>query len=84
LVTIGAGALPLPTKQPPRLKPATTKTNASATFFMTSPNLYASQPGIYLLSELQSPVQRQGLAWERHGISQSSSKIAAGCGFAAT
>jgi hypothetical protein len=33
----GAGALPLPTKQPPRLKPATTKANASATFFILAP-----------------------------------------------
>ena len=39
LVTIGAGALPLPTKQPPRLKPATTKANASANFFMGHPRV---------------------------------------------
>jgi hypothetical protein len=31
--------LPLPTKQPPRLRPATTKANASATFFMRLPLL---------------------------------------------
>jgi hypothetical protein len=36
-VTTGAGALPLPTKQPPKLKPATTSANASATFFIPAP-----------------------------------------------
>ena len=37
LVTIGAGALPLPTKQPAKLKEATTNASAKAVFFMTSP-----------------------------------------------
>ena len=37
LVTIGAGALPLPTKQPPKLSAVTTKASASATFFIESP-----------------------------------------------
>ena len=36
-VMTGAGALPLPTKQPPKLKAATTSANASATFFILSP-----------------------------------------------
>ena len=37
LVIIGAGALPLPTKQPPKLSAVTTKASASATFFIESP-----------------------------------------------
>ena len=37
LVIIGAGALPLPTKQPPKLSAATTNASASATFFIESP-----------------------------------------------
>ena len=36
LVTTGGGALPLPTKQPPKLRPATTNANASAIFFIGS------------------------------------------------
>jgi hypothetical protein len=34
LVTTGAGALPLPTKQPPKLSAVTTNASASATFFI--------------------------------------------------
>jgi len=37
LVTIGVGALPLPTKQPPRLSAVTTNASANATFFIESP-----------------------------------------------
>jgi len=37
LVTIGAGALPLPTKQPPKLSAVTTNASASAAFFIESP-----------------------------------------------
>src|SRR6187399_1005087 len=37
LVIIGAGALPLPTKQPPKLSAVTTKASARATFFIESP-----------------------------------------------
>lgn len=37
LVTIGAGALPLPTKQPPKLSAVTTKASANATFFIDFP-----------------------------------------------
>jgi hypothetical protein len=33
----GAGALPLPTKHPPKLSPATTKAKASAIFFTVDP-----------------------------------------------
>lgn len=33
----GAGALPLPTKQPPKLNPTTTKAIASAIFFTERP-----------------------------------------------
>src|SRR6188768_3087778 len=39
LVTIGAGALPLPTKQPPKLSAVTTSASASATFLIGSPLL---------------------------------------------
>ena len=37
LVTIGVGALPLPTKQPPRLSAVTTNASANATFFIEPP-----------------------------------------------
>ena len=37
LVTIGAGALPLPTKQPAKLKEATTNASAKAVFFIRFP-----------------------------------------------
>jgi hypothetical protein len=37
LVTTGAGALPLPTKQPPKLSAVTTNASASATFFIEFP-----------------------------------------------
>ena len=37
LVITGAGALPLPTKQPPKLNAVTTNASASATFFMDPP-----------------------------------------------
>ncbi len=37
LVITGAGALPLPTKQPPRLSAVTTSASASATFFISIP-----------------------------------------------
>jgi hypothetical protein len=37
---MGAGALPLPTKQPPKLNPATTNASASATFFMEYSSYY--------------------------------------------
>ena len=42
LVMTGAGALPLPTKHPPKLNPATTKTIANAIFFMELPLLLRS------------------------------------------
>ena len=38
VTTGGGGALPLPTKQPVKLNEATTKANASATFFTESPH----------------------------------------------
>ena len=38
LVTIGAGALPLPTKQPAKLKEATTNASAKAVFFIRFPH----------------------------------------------
>jgi len=37
VTTGGGGALPLPTKQPVKLNEATTKANASATFFTEAP-----------------------------------------------
>jgi len=37
VTTGGGGALPLPTKQPAKLNEATTKANASATFFTEAP-----------------------------------------------
>jgi hypothetical protein len=52
LVTTGAGALPLPTKHPPKLKPATTKTNASATFFITFPLFMDIKESICALLQL--------------------------------
>jgi hypothetical protein len=40
LVTIGAGALPLPTKHPAKLKEATTNASAKTVFFMRFPQAY--------------------------------------------
>ncbi len=52
--------MPLPTKHPPKLKPATTKTSASATFFITFPLFVGIKGSICAFEQL---VQERHSGW---------------------